>query len=216
MALLTCPNPPIRVTSHTYRGARVPLPLGKGFALTALISLDAHGHLSIPNLAARYSFQRKESGDTEWRTLDRYTMPDGTLAGATAELAGAVLLHTADSIATVRDDGTLTLYASHVRYRFSPVPGWERMTSAHALANCYGVEATHAGRGTWSAKDALKNVATAHEVSILAADAQAIGSDVSVHTTGVLIVETRAAGIALRLTPLRVASETAAKSVSRR
>ncbi|GGU38756.1 hypothetical protein [Streptomyces violascens] len=89
-------------------------------------------------------------------------MPDGTIA----ELAGAALLHAADSIATVHD-GAVTMYAS---YRFAP--GWKRMTSAHALANRYGVEATHAGRGSWSSRDALK-------------------SDVPVHSSGVLIVETR-------------------------
>ncbi|MCX4826660.1 hypothetical protein OG883_44270 [Streptomyces sp. NBC_01142] len=146
--------------------------------------------------------------------MDRYTMPDGTLAGATAELAGAVLLHREDSVATLLDDGTLTLYSDRVSFRFTPVDGWERMTSTHALADRYGVEMTHAGRGTWSAKDALKNEASAGEVLDLADDALRIGSDVSVHASGVLIIETRAAGIALRLTPLGVADGIGAGRVS--
>ncbi|MEW1760318.1 hypothetical protein AB0393_27890 [Streptomyces cyaneofuscatus] len=131
-------------------------------------------------------------------------MPDGTLAGATAELAGSILLHGSGTIATMRGDGTVTLYADRVSYRFSPIPGWHRMTSAHALAHRYSVEATHAGRGTWSTREVPKEFATADEVSVLTEQALAIGSDVSVHTSGVLIVETRAEGIAFRLTPLRV------------
>jgi hypothetical protein len=137
--------------------------------------------------------------------MDRYTMPDGTLSGATAELTGAVLLHAEDGLATVLDDGTVTLYSDHVSFRFSPVPGWERMTPAHRLSARYGVEMTHAGRGTWSTKGVRKEAASAGEVLDLAGDAQLIGSDVSVHASGVLVVETRAAGIALRLTPLTAA-----------
>ncbi|GAA3709226.1 hypothetical protein ACRWOO_29140 [Streptomyces sp. NEAU-PBA10] len=196
------------------RGAASHIDSPRRLALTALISLDAHGHLSIPDLAARYSFERQDGADADWRTLERYTIPDGTLAGASTELAAAVLLHQDDSMATLLDDGTLTLYADRVSFRFTPVDGWERMTPAHTLAARYRVEATHAGRGTWSTKDALKEEASADEVQDLTDEVLRIGSDVSVHTSGVLIIETRAEGMALRLTPLRAADRIPAGRIS--
>ncbi|MBQ0889984.1 hypothetical protein KBZ94_34530 [Streptomyces sp. RM72] len=177
--------------------------------LTALISLDSHGHLSIPRLAARYSFERRDTTEGAWRTMDRYTMPDGTLAGASVELVGAVLLHKKDSMATL-ENGLLTLFADNVSYRFTPVDGWERLTPTHSLAARYGVESTHAGRGTWTTRDTLKDKASATEVRTLTDDVLRIGSDVSVHTSGVLIAETRAEGIALRFTPLTVSESSAA------
>ncbi|KFG71510.1 hypothetical protein [Streptomyces mutabilis] len=171
-------------------------------ALTALISLDSHGHLSIPHLAARYSFERRDTTDSAWRTMDRYTMPDGTLAGASVELVGAVLLHQKDSMATLLENGLLTLFADNVSFRFTPVADWKRLTPAHAFAARYSVETTHAGRGSWTMRGALKDTASASEVRTLANDVLRVGSEVSVHTTGVLIVETRAEATALRLTPL--------------
>ncbi|MFE9620505.1 hypothetical protein [Streptomyces sp. NPDC006384] len=117
-------------------------------ALTSLISPDSHGHLSIPHLAARYSFERRDTADGTWRPMDRYTMPDGTLAGASVELVGAALLHQKDSMATLLENGLLTLFADNVSFRFTPVGGWKRLTPAYALAARYGVETTHAGRGS--------------------------------------------------------------------
>lgn len=172
-------------------------------ALTALTSLDSHGHLSVPHLAARYSFERRDTTDGTWRTMDRYTMPDGTLAGASVELVGAVLLHKKDSMATL-ENGLLTLFADNVSFRFAPVGGWERLTPAHALAARYGVESTHAGRGTWTTRDTIRSKASAGEVRTLTKEVLRIGSDVSVHASGVLIVETRAKGMGLRFTPLAV------------
>ncbi|MET9779200.1 hypothetical protein ABZ023_33990 [Streptomyces sp. NPDC006367] len=59
-------------------------------------------------------------------------------------------------------------------------------------------------------RGALKDTASASEVRTLTNDVLRIGSDASVHTTGVLIVETRAEGMALRLTPLAVPDPVAA------
>jgi hypothetical protein len=160
--------------------------------------------LSVPNRAARYAFQRKNGTEADWQTMKQYTMPDGALSGAAMELAATVLLHKEDCVAVLQEDGTLALYADRVSFRFLPVAGWERMTSAHVLAARYGVETTHTGRGTWSTKGALQDEASTDEVRLLVRDTLRIGSDVSVHTSGVLIVETRASGLALRLTPLGV------------
>ncbi|WP_327359764.1 LPD29 domain-containing protein [Streptomyces sp. NBC_01304] len=170
--------------------------------MTALITPAPDGHLSIPERAARYKLELKEGrGWDEWQAMDDVAMPDGALSGAGSELAASVFLVASEGIAFV-DDGVLTITGERISFRLTPDPEWQRLTPAHPLAPRYSVEATQAGRGSWTTQGLGKTTATADEVRELAEVCLRGRGDAAVHPSGVIIVDGGAVNLALRLTPI--------------
>ncbi|MGW1007469.1 LPD29 domain-containing protein [Streptomyces sp. NPDC001118] len=168
--------------------------------MTALLALDTHGHLSIPDRAARYTLQRRDAQEgAEWETVEDLTMPDGTLAGATMELLASAMLTDLDALAAL-DEGVVSITAPRVSFRFVPTGEWTALTAAHPLAARYTVEGTHAGRGTWTTANVRRTEVTRAEVRELTNLSS--GGDVALHGSGVIIVEASHLGFALRLTPI--------------
>lgn len=168
--------------------------------MTALLTLDTHGHVSIPDRAARYTLQRKDAQEgAEWETVEELTMPDGTLAGATVELLASAILTDLDAFAAL-DEGVVSITAPQVSFRFAPAEGWTALTTAHPLAARYTVEGTHTGRGTWTTANVRRTEVTRAEVRELTGLSS--GGDVALHDSGVIIVEASHLGFALRLTPI--------------
>ncbi|MFF9785634.1 hypothetical protein [Streptomyces nigrescens] len=170
--------------------------------MTALITPNPDGYLSIPDRAARYMIEHKIINEMDgWQVLEDIAMPDGALSGVNAERAASIFLAAADGIA-VLDEDVLTISADELSIRFAPVKGWERLTPSYRLAARYTVEGTHIGRGTWTTKGIKKPEASRSEARHLTNSVLEGIGDVSVHPSGVLIVEGGAVDLALRLTPI--------------
>ncbi|WP_329020357.1 LPD29 domain-containing protein [Streptomyces sp. NBC_01601] len=168
--------------------------------MTALLTLDAHGHISIQGRAARYTVQRKGTHEwDEWQIFEEFTMPDGTLAGRTAEALVATMLTDGEGIATL-DGAIVNVITSQGSFRFTPASEWTELPAAHPMAARYTVEGSNMGQGVWSTANVRFTQTTGTKLRELTDLSE--GGDVAIHDSGVIIVELSHLGLAFRLNPI--------------